>query len=278
MLVCINFLMLTITMKHTHSYNDLYKTNKFNYSLLDKNHSIKTIYFVRHGETQWNAEKRSQGDNDIPINSNGREQATLTGLYFDEYIIKDHKIDIIFTSPSKRAYETAHIISKNISYHPNIVVLDDLREHRSGIISGTTQNERDNDPRFQQLINLQNKLFKANRPIQRAKLYDEIDKEIVILGGESFDDDQKRSKRLIEFLSKQSYNTIICVTHGGTIDAILMYLTHQIDPCKGNSINGSNCTIMCIELKLNDKNEVIPRIISHPNTLHIGLMKSLNHK
>ena len=39
----------------------------------------RKLYFVRHGETDWNAERRLQGRRDIPLNALGREQAARCG-------------------------------------------------------------------------------------------------------------------------------------------------------------------------------------------------------
>lgn len=63
------------------------------------------LYFVRHGETDWNKEKRIQGNVNIELNEFGRHLAreTAKGL-------KDIPFDICFTSPLWRARETAEII------------------------------------------------------------------------------------------------------------------------------------------------------------------------
>ncbi len=63
------------------------------------------IYLFRHGETDWNKERRLQGHSDIPLNEYGRELAVetakaLEGLTFDR----------AFSSPLKRAFETARIL------------------------------------------------------------------------------------------------------------------------------------------------------------------------
>lgn len=63
------------------------------------------IYIVRHGETLWNRDKRLQGSTDIELSDYGRELATKTGE-----ALMDTPIDIIYSSPLKRAYETADLI------------------------------------------------------------------------------------------------------------------------------------------------------------------------
>ena len=63
------------------------------------------IYVVRHGETIWNAESRVQGVKDIDLNDNGRAEAyELQGL------VKELDIDVVLSSPLRRAKETAEIL------------------------------------------------------------------------------------------------------------------------------------------------------------------------
>ena len=63
------------------------------------------LYMIRHGETNWNTVKRLQGATDIPLNENGEAlaRATCEGM-------KDITLDMIFTSPLKRAYRTAELV------------------------------------------------------------------------------------------------------------------------------------------------------------------------
>jgi broad specificity phosphatase PhoE len=64
-----------------------------------------TLYVTRHGETEWNIEKRLQGWNDSPLTKKGREDALRLGKRME-------KIDLtaIYTSTSGRALETAKLI------------------------------------------------------------------------------------------------------------------------------------------------------------------------
>ena len=66
------------------------------------------IYIVRHGETDWNILKKLTGQTDIPLNLNGIKQAKEV-----REKLKNIKFDYVFSSPLKRAYETAKIITKN---------------------------------------------------------------------------------------------------------------------------------------------------------------------
>lgn len=63
------------------------------------------LYMIRHGETDWNVKRRFQGRSDIPLNDEGRRLARITSE-----ALKDVPFTKIYTSPLKRAYETAMII------------------------------------------------------------------------------------------------------------------------------------------------------------------------
>lgn len=74
------------------------------------------VYFVRHGQTPWNIEKRIQGRADIEINEEGEAQARQTR---DE--LAGAEFAAIISSPLKRAYRTAEIIARKHSGIPLIV-------------------------------------------------------------------------------------------------------------------------------------------------------------
>ena len=65
---------------------------------------------VRHGETDWNRAGKFQGQIDVPLNDNGRNQASLAAEF-----LKTIEIDFGFTSPMSRPKETAQIILKDRS-------------------------------------------------------------------------------------------------------------------------------------------------------------------
>ena len=67
------------------------------------------LYFVRHGESEWNVEKRICGITDIPLTDRGREQARITAA---KIVDQGIKADGILCSPLKRARETAGIIAE----------------------------------------------------------------------------------------------------------------------------------------------------------------------
>ena len=71
--------------------------------------TITTICLVRHGQTDWNALGKLQGQTDIPLNELGKIQARQCGEFLSE-----EDWDVIISSPLKRARETAEIISNYI--------------------------------------------------------------------------------------------------------------------------------------------------------------------
>lgn len=88
------------------------------------------FYYVRHGETDWNLEHRAQGQTDVPLNENGRLQATAIPAK-----IRDAGIKLICSSPLRRAMETAEIIATTLALP--IHVIDELKEACWGEFEGT---------------------------------------------------------------------------------------------------------------------------------------------
>ncbi|NOU94121.1 histidine phosphatase family protein [Paenibacillus sp. LMG 31456] len=93
------------------------------------------IGFVRHGETDWNKEGRSQGHRDIELNEEGQVQAHAVAKR-----LSAEQWDILISSDLLRAQETAQIISQLLK---KPVQLDKrLRERSFGQLEGTTEQER----------------------------------------------------------------------------------------------------------------------------------------
>jgi broad specificity phosphatase PhoE len=97
---------------------------------------VTTLLLVRHGETDWNAAGRLQGQTDRPLSEFGRGQARkLAGELVGE------ELEAIYSSDLSRARETAEIIGERLGLP---VVLDpDLREKDWGTWEGLTSAERD---------------------------------------------------------------------------------------------------------------------------------------
>lgn len=95
---------------------------------------MTTLLLVRHGETDWNAERRWQGHADVPLNDRGREQA-----YALAETLAGETIDAIYTSDLSRARETADILGARLGV--TVVVDPDLREIDVGPLEGLTADE-----------------------------------------------------------------------------------------------------------------------------------------
>lgn len=90
------------------------------------------IYLVRHGETDWNRERRIQGSTDIPLNETGRAQATRTGR-----LLSTRSWDGIVSSPLSRALETGQIIADAVGIaRVDVEILDAIVERRYGEAEG----------------------------------------------------------------------------------------------------------------------------------------------
>ncbi|MBO0998545.1 histidine phosphatase family protein [Bacillus sp. SD075] len=98
---------------------------------------MTTICLVRHGQTDWNASGKLQGQTDIPLNELGKIQARKCG----EFLSNEASWDVIISSPLKRARVTADIISQYIEV-PVIEKMEFI-EKNFGVAEGMTAAERE---------------------------------------------------------------------------------------------------------------------------------------
>ena len=97
---------------------------------------MTTLLLIRHGETDWNADGRLQGQTDRPLSEFGRQQARQLAEELD-----GEEFEAIYSSDLVRARETAEIVGERLGLG---VVLDpDLREKDWGNWEGLTAVERD---------------------------------------------------------------------------------------------------------------------------------------
>lgn len=96
------------------------------------------IYLVRHGQTEANARRIFQGWLDLPLTENGRTQAHWVGDRLAQV-----ELDRIYTSPLKRALETAQIIGQVLeaSKRPEIILEAALKEMNFGRFDGLSSAE-----------------------------------------------------------------------------------------------------------------------------------------
>jgi len=92
------------------------------------------FYIFRHGQTEWNRLAKVQGQTDIPLNDEGREEALVLKEFF-----KKVKVDIVYSSDLKRAFSTA-----KISFDENkisIIKAPELREVHCGEVEGMARED-----------------------------------------------------------------------------------------------------------------------------------------
>ena len=92
------------------------------------------LILVRHGETQWNKENRVIGYADVELNDEGRKQVQRLAL-----VLKEERIDAIYSSPLRRAWETAQEIAR--FHHGEIKADDSFKELDAGELDGLTYKE-----------------------------------------------------------------------------------------------------------------------------------------
>ena len=160
------------------------------------------LYFVRHGETEWNVKKKIQGKTDIPLNENGIRQAKELACQLVE---EDISVKHVYHSPQLRAAETARIAAEAL--HATCIPLDGLVEMNLGSWEGSNWRviERENSPEYQE--------WRKDRRYVRTPG-----------GGECYNDVVKRTLDAMEYIMKRENGDVLIVTHSAIIMALRCYI------------------------------------------------------
>lgn len=105
----------------------------------------KTLYLVRHGETEWTAARRLQGQTDVPLSRKGLRQAQQAALR-----LADVDFDCAYASDLSRALDTVKAILAKQPGPVPLVVHSGLREISDGTYEGRTAADVGPDPRIVQ--------------------------------------------------------------------------------------------------------------------------------
>lgn len=163
------------------------------------------LCLVRHGETEWNAARRIQGQIDIGLNETGLRQAAAAGRW-----LKNASIIALYSSDLKRAWTTALCIGEALGLAP--ISTPEMRERRYGVFEGLTYEEA-----------------KANHPAGYAA-FEGRNAEYNFENGESLRDMFDRvTGKLKEIAAAHPGQNVVVVLHGGVLDIINRFV-------RGNSL------------------------------------------
>lgn len=180
------------------------------------NFSWPEFFFARHGETDWNRERRYQGSKDIPLNAKGQQQADANGKLL-RFLLEEEEIDPAslkwFASPLSRAAETMARMRAAFDVKLPPVIYDKrLIEISFGVLEGRLHSE----------INREMAVAPGDRDPSYWH-YRPTD-------GENYDD---VAARLLDFAETLTLHSVV-VAHGG----VLRVLRHLVEgQPKGDMVN-----------------------------------------
>ncbi len=152
------------------------------------------LYCVRHGESQFNAEGRIQGQHDVPLSDRGRQQAAALAQ-----ALANCQIEAVFSSPLARATQTATALAERCGL--SLRIDDRLQEIHAGIFQGLLWSET-----RQQHADLAGRWL-AQEP------------DFVIPGGESRRALAARGVEALSAIRRTGQARVAVVSHGGLLSA-----------------------------------------------------------
>ena len=198
------------------------------------------LFIIRHAESEWNPIGRYQGLLDPGLSERGLKQAELLGRALEK-----EKIDVVYSSPLKRTYQTAQEIAKR----HGLEIIEDRRiiEIDHGVWSGMLVEE-----------------VKERFP-EDFRMWLEEPHRVKFEGGESLQDVFKRVKDFLEFIREKHWGqTVAIVSHTVPIRAMLCALLN-IDLSKFWVFGCDNASYSLVRME--EKRNVILKLNI---TCHLG--------
>lgn len=207
---------------------------------------MNTYYLVRHGQTEWNTQGRTQGHGNSPLTELGVKQAENLAK-----AIKKYPIDLIYCSDLGRAVQTAQIVGKELGI--DVEPTDKLREMGFGIWEGMKLTDIETD--YKDMFTMW-----RNQPDQ-----------LKVPGGEMLKDIKNRQDELLDELNSMYQNKhILLVSHSVTVRVMLLSMLGS-DIANIYRIKQDNTAINIVEYK--DYGPVIKKI---NDTSHLLLGDGVN--
>lgn len=174
---------------------------------------MKRLYFVRHGESEFNKAHKWTGSTDSPLTDKGHAQAKKAGQNLREQGLE---VDIILTSPLTRAHQTAHHIASALEYPlENIKVHPSLIERNFGDLEGRKD------------------LVTATRYLLDESAIDDFPNV------ESLEALQKRADQILEELHNLPHETVLVVGHGAFGRALRRSITKKPLHVRGKTFSNA---------------------------------------
>ncbi len=177
------------------------------------------LLLIRHGETDWNVQRRVQGHTDIPLNAYGEQQAR----WLSE-ALADEGIDCVYSSDLQRAAHTARTVAE--PHQAPVILTPGLRERCFGNLEGHTFSDlQAKDPELA-------RLWSKRDPVWQPPG-----------GGESLTMVRERVVSAVLHLAAQHPGQhIAVVAHGGVLDMLYRAAT-GLDLLAARTWELPNCAI-----------------------------------